>query len=226
MARPTPQSEKRILLVEGQDDKHVVFQLCERHPSFSVKRAGGNEYGVLQYKETLDVFISDKDGFPNLLSSISREIRVSGRQTLGIVMDANSNLQARWNQIRECLIQGGIQSPPTAPDPAGTIIPEQDFQPRIGIWLMPDNESPGELEDFIMKFIPDDDAVWPSSQRYIEGIPASDRKFTKIDKAKLHAWLATRRTPGRMGAAIGAGDLRVDGVLCQKFIAWLEKLFG
>ena len=39
MARPNSQSSDRVLLVEGQDDKHVVLQLCNRHestPSFSI----------------------------------------------------------------------------------------------------------------------------------------------------------------------------------------------
>ena len=51
-------------------------------------------------------------------------------------------------------------------------------QPSIGVWLMPDNQSTGELEDFVAQMIPPGDPVWPRSEYYIEGIPEPDRKFT------------------------------------------------
>ena len=93
---------------------------------------------------------------------------------------------------------------------------------------MPDNKSQGELEDFVLKMMPDGDKIWPLSRKYIENIPVSDRKFVleKTGKAKLYAWLATRKEPGRIGAAFGAHDLEIDGDLCQSFLTWLINLFG
>ena len=93
---------------------------------------------------------------------------------------------------------------------------------------MPNNESPGELEDFVSRMVPDGDPVWPLSESYIDGIPADIRKFTakKAQRAKVYAWAATRRQPGRMGAAIEAGDLEVDGDLATSFLEWLQRLFG
>ena len=93
---------------------------------------------------------------------------------------------------------------------------------------MPDNSSSGELEDFVIEMLKDDDPVWPLAQSYIDNIPENDRKFksTKSDKAKLYAWLATRKKPSRMGAAIGARDLNTQTQLNSSFVAWLSKLFG
>lgn len=93
---------------------------------------------------------------------------------------------------------------------------------------MPDNESPGELEDFVVGMIPERDPVWPLSQRYIEGIPEAGRKFSEKKKlrAQLYAWLAAREDPRLMGVAIRAHDLEVEGALSRNFIAWLTKLFG
>ncbi len=92
---------------------------------------------------------------------------------------------------------------------------------------MPDNQSPGELEDFIVKMIPDGDPVWPRSKAYINGIPEEDREFKegKILRAKVHAWLATREEPRKMGLAIKAKDLDIDGGTCASFVAWLRELF-
>ena len=117
--------------------------------------------------------------------------------------------------------------PPRHPEPAGTIIDGRDGSPRVGIWLMPDNQSTGELEDFVQKMIPRDDVVWPLSEAYIDSIPAAERKFTqgKILRAKGHAWLATRDRPRLMGAAIHAGDLNLNEPNSERFASWLQRLF-
>lgn len=206
MARTNSQSSDRVLLVEGQDDKHVVLQLCHRHestPSFS---------------------ISDKDNITQLLESLALEMKVSGRQAVGILVDANDDVTGRWNAIQNRLRRADIEPPPS-PNPDGTII---QARPRIGIWLMPDNTSAGELEDFVAQMIPTEDPVWPLSLSYIEGIPGADRKFSEKKKlrAQLYAWLAAREDPRRMGLAIRARDLKVDGDLSKKFVAWLNGLFG
>ena len=207
MARTgTQHPPEKVLLVEGQDDKHVVRHLCLR-------------------SQLIPQFCTlDKDGLPGLLPEIGLEIKAPGRKVVGIVVDANSNLQSRWDAVCDRLRAVNIQ-PPDNPDPTGTII---SSVPRIGIWLMPNNQSPGELEDFVQKMIPVGDPVWPMSKAYIQGIPNTERKFknSKILKAKLYAWLATRGTPGRMGLAIGAGDLLVDKELSITFMAWLRRLFN
>ncbi len=197
---------ERVLLVEGRDDKHVVLQLCLRSnamPSFD---------------------ILDKGGIDGLLKSIGLEIKVSGRKAVGILADANDNPQGRWDALKTRLEKLGFE-PPANPDPGGTVL---SGSPRIGIWLWPDNERPGELEDFVEAMIPQCDPVWPLSEDYIDGIPQPDRRFKagKTLKAKLYAWLATRENPRRMGAAIGTHELDVDGSLAERFAAWLRQLFA
>ena len=93
---------------------------------------------------------------------------------------------------------------------------------------MPDNQSPGELEDFVAQMIPGGDPVWPLSQNYIEGIPAGDRKFAsgKTLRAKIHAWLAAREDPRQMGLAIRTRDLDINGAVCTRFTNWLTRLFS
>lgn len=194
-----------ILLVEGLDDEHVVRHLSRRH------------------KEMPDFCISDKEGIDSLLDDIGLELQVPGRTAVGIVVDANDDLSARWRAVSDRLREEEIEAP-EKPGLEGTII---NGSPRVGIWLMPDNQFSGELEDFVSRMIPDDDPVWPRSQRYIECIPECDRKFSekKTQRAKIHAWLATREDPRLMGAAIGAGDLHVDGRLSTDFAEWLRELF-
>ena len=205
MADFEPPREDRVLLVEGQDDKHVVRHLCNRSqpmPAFDIR---------------------DKGGIDNLLASIGPEVKAPGRMAVGILPDANDDPEARWNALRHRLADQHFDLP-ERPGPNGTVI---DGSPRIGIWLWPDNQEPGELENFVEAMVPRRDGVWPLAQAYVDGIPEPERRFPlgKTLKAQLHAWLATRRTPGRMGSSIGTGELEVDGPLAERFADWLRRPF-
>ncbi len=204
----------RVLLVEGQDDKHVVLQLCKFHQPMP-------EFCILDKEDE-----AGKGGIEVLLRDIGLEILAPGRKAVGILVDANDDLDARWDAVSHRLRKENIEVPRT-PEPTGTLIEGTSRIPRVGIWLMPNNTSPGELENFVSEMIPDNDPVWPRSEDYIDGIPETDRKFTKkkILRAKLYAWLATREDPRQMGAAIGARDLHVDGTLSRAFANWLRQLF-
>ena len=205
-------SHPRVLLVEGPDDKHVVIHLSERS-------------GLTQ-----NFVIVEKEGINSLLDSIEVEVDIPGRTILGIVLDANDNPNARWQALTDRLNRlrqedhFDLPELPDQPEPSGTII---EGRLRIGIWLMPDNRSTGELEDFVGSMIPSGDPVWPLAEAYIEGIPPAERKFApgKIQRAKVHAWLATREEPRRMGLAIKARDLVTDAANSAAFVGWLRTLF-
>ena len=160
--------------------------------------------------------------------AIRDEARVLGRQALGILVDANDSPATRWQSISDRLASLDIQTPGGTSSRRLTIIDATVGMPRIGIWLMPDNQSRGELEDFVAEMIPDNDPVWPLSQDYIGRIPDEHREFAenKATTAEVYAWLATREDPRQMGAAIGARDLDIDGDLCTRFTDWLDRLFS
>ncbi|MXZ24994.1 MAG: hypothetical protein F4Y80_09040 [Caldilineaceae bacterium SB0665_bin_21] len=222
-----PEEAIRVLLVEGQDDKHTVWQLCRVHPAwFSVTRKI-HDLSVILQSNSQAFAIKEMGNQSDLITAIPVEVQVPDRQVLGIVLDTDQDLKECWAKVKEGFLQAGITLP-TDPDPSGTIVPEQNFQPRIGIWLMPDNRSHGELENFALSMVPCHDLVWPSSQDYVDNIPDHNRKFEpgKTEKAKFYAWLATRKEPARTGAAIGSGDLEINGALCREFVMWLVKLFG
>ena len=197
---------ERVLLVEGPDDKNVVRQLCHRQsvPDFSIKVAGTVE---------------------TLLSTVGAEILAPGRKCVGILIDADDDPRRRWEELVDLLSEEDIRIP-GHPNPLGTIVNTAEGPP-IGIWVMPDNGSSGELEDFVQKMIPAGDPVWPKSQRYVNQIPVQHQRFRpgKLLRAQMYAWLATREIPGRMGAAIGAGDLNIDIENCKNFMEWLRRLF-
>lgn len=197
---------KRVLLVEGLDDEHFVWHFCRRH-------------------EVTDNFcIINKGGFPWLRSAITTEMKVSGRRAVGILADADDNVSGRWREIVEELEKEGIRAE-KRPGQTGTVI---ESRPRVGVWLMPDNRRRGELEDFVRELIPEEDPLWPLAEKYITDIPETDRKFQthKALKAKVHAWLAAQKPPGRIGSAVTNEALTADGVpLASDFAKWLRDIF-
>lgn len=193
----------KMLLVEGKDDEHVISHVL--------------------YKLGLEISfeIIDTEG-SKMFDAISVGLRRPGLETIGVVADADNNLFGKWqaivNKIQEINHNPGI---PERPQEEGVIV---DSEPRIGIWLMPDNSRSGEIEDFVAGMVPENDPVWPRAERYIQDIPPEHLR-SKVSKAKLYAWLATRETPGRMGTAIRTGALRADGEKIRIFGQWLQELF-
>lgn len=207
MANGESSAQGRVLLVEGPNDRHVVAHLWGQ-----------------RYNTGPDFRISVKDGIDELLQSIRGEILNEERTAVGILVDADDCLMSRWQAVADKLKTADITPPPN-PISLGTII---ESKPRVGVWLMPDNQNPGELEDFIKAMIPSNDPVWPLSESYIDGIPQEDRKFAagKTLRAKVNAWLAAREDPRPMGTAIRAGDLDVNGQISSSFVNWLQGMFG
>lgn len=203
-------SASRVLLVEGSTDEHVARHIRIRAsiPEFKIDPKGSVE---------------------ELLASIPDEVRVDGRAALGVMLDANDHPAGRWQAMADRLRKAGIDLP-SFPQPKGIVIDSDPSKglPRVGVWMMPDNESSGELEDFLKEMLPPNDPVWPHAQAYIDGIPQPHRKFQegKRLRAQVHAWLAAREDPRLPGLAIRAHDLEIGGPLCLRFTAWLRDLFG
>ena len=208
---------KKILLVEGKDDQHVVYAIRDSH-------------GIDK-----DCFIvQEKQGVDNLFEGLEVNLieGSSAIERIGIVIDADQDLNARWRKTLNILRKAGYQNLPAQPEANGTII-NQDFKPTFGVWIMPDNQIRGMLEDFLEFLVPDKDKneVWTKavkcSQEILDEI-GEEKRFSKIhlSKAQIHAYLAWQNEPGRpFGTAITAKYLQADNPKCEQFVEWLKRLF-
>ncbi len=204
-----PDSVPRILLVEGENEKHVIRHLIDRGS------------GVVAFQAEV------LGGIDPLTRALPNYVVRPGLEALGVVADANDDIEGRWQSIKDRLSSRGVELPRSLSE-GGTIIPATDENPRVGVWLMPDNQSAGELEHFVAQMIPTDDPVWWLACDYVASIPADLRLFRpqKEMRAQVHAWLATREDPRQMGLAIRTRDLDTQVPLVATFISWLKRLFG
>lgn len=214
MTTVNPISASGLMVVEGRTDQHFLSHLC--------RRAAPDLAARIEYH--------DARGFQGVLDTITGFVNEDTLTTVGFIVDADDDPQEHWQQVLNRIADAnGEIDLPTSLDTNGTIIPENPDigNPRIGVWVMPDNVSNGELEDFVVQMVPVNDSVWPRAQGYINGIP-QPRKFDddKTTKAEVHAWLATRKFPGLAGLAVREGDLDANAPISQSFLAWLTRLFA
>ncbi len=222
--------ENRILFVEGADDQHTIWAICEH----------------FKIKQTFDVEIPDRTGNINKkakqselggIENVFKAVRLnliagsSAVERLGIVIDANSDLNSGWQKVVSVLEKAGYENIPTSPDSNGTII-SQEFLPTFGVWIMPDNViDRGMLEDFLEFLVPNKDKneVWQkaidSSKEVLE---MEEETFAEIhlSKAQMHTYLAWQKDCGKpFGQAITSKYLQADNPKCQVFVDWLNRLF-
>ena len=205
-------ANRNILLVEGPDDEHVIRHIC------------GNR-GIPNLDD-----IKPHGGADELLRVISTSLALSEQgDTFGIIIDADTDLAARWQSIRDRIAASGYREVPAEPGPEGTIIPgsDEDRLPRLGIWLMPDNQTGGILEDFLQFLVPQEHRnLLEYANTSVANLPV--RLFTDNDTAKavMHTWLAWQSEPGRpYGTAITARFLDPTVPEADVLVAWLKRLF-
>ncbi|HEX6094788.1 MAG TPA: DUF3226 domain-containing protein [Thermoanaerobaculia bacterium] len=192
------------LLVEGSDDYHLIKNVAREH-AVDISRD--------------DVSICG--GIRELLSEVL-PVSLKGTFPVAVVVDADTDPQARWTAVTHRLREAGYEPPNDLP-PAGLIL--RSHRPAAGVWLMPDNSLAGMLEDFASNLIPSQDPLWPRAMNAVAEIPTAERRFTTTRKAEIHTYLAWQEEPGTpLGLAVTKRYFQTDSDLCKRFVDWLKQL--
>ena len=56
--------------------------------------------------------------------------------------------------------------------------------PRFGVWLMPDNQSRGILEDFLHFLVPAGSQLFEHVKSSVATIPANERRFSQLARVR------------------------------------------
>jgi hypothetical protein len=217
-------AENRVLLVEGTDDLHVLAHIFKAH-GHERKITIRDQEGVDRVKKL------DENVFDNLLEDLSVELKGSEVTTIGIIVDADLDLRARWQSLANRLKDLKYEDVPDLPKASGTICKGKDL-PKIGVWLMPDNSLPGMLEDFVKLLVPDESQnLLDRAIEAIEAIPKEERLFItensdKTAKAQIHTYLAWQSRPGvPYGIAIREKFLDAGSKNAENLMDWIKELF-
>jgi len=210
-AKVKPNAAHR-LIVEGRDDQWSIIELTTKH-GWDWNNPGPHY-----------PYIDDAKGDTLALEALPVTLRSCRR--VGIVLDADIAVGDRWQSLCDRLTGSGFPLP-DQPDPAGTVAAAADGR-RLGVWLMPDNQNPGKLEDFLALLVPPDDPCWGWSEESTAHAQQLGAGFAQTDfiKARIHTWLAWQEEPALpFGTAIRAATFAHDADAARRFVAWMERLF-
>lgn len=206
-----PQTYPQKLLVEGNDDLHVVWSLCEK------------------FKLNENFNVIDSKGYSNLLLRIEADLLQADLKTLGIIVDADTDLNSKWENLKGKIERQGYRLPNSI-EINGFIL-EHETKPKIGIWIMPNNNLQGAIEDFIKYLIPPEDDLVSEVETILEKLKSSGKQRyldIHVQKSYISTWLAWQKKPGvPMGQAITFKYLNTEDVNeLNLFIDWLHRLFN
>jgi hypothetical protein len=210
--RPSKESTRNRLYVEGTDDFHVVCAL--------VRKSGV----TWTAKDSRIPFAPDTNGDANALAKAVLAVKNLDPR-VGLVIDGDAQPVARWTRIRRKFHALDVELPETYPND-GVIASLEDGQ-RLGIWMMPHGGQPGAVEALVATLVPDstleqhaDDAT---ARARTLGATFADKD---VEKARLRAWLAWQEAPGApYGRAIDEGFLASSSPMADALVRWFHELY-
>ena len=130
--------------------------------------------------------------------------------------------------VRAILTAQGFDVPENLPA-AGLVLTNAENK-KAGVWIMPDNNLNGMLEDFVSFLVPPQDQLLQIAHDTLGNIEQQQlHKYAAVHKSKavIHSWLSWQEIPGTpMGLAITKKYLTTDGETCTRLIQWLNDLFN
>ncbi len=212
---------EKVLLVEGAAEERFIPELMEKN-------------GVAWPTDwkLAPVQMRDKNGYTNLVQRrlINAEINEPIRRITGILLDADDHPKDRWTAIRDCCLQ---HFPGLIDCQFGEsiIVTNPESKKKLGIWIMPDNRSPGMLESLLQSMVPAGDGQKLLAFATHSVTKARDEfkaafKHSHFDKAVTHTWLAWQDEPGvQFHDAVKRPILDPKSTAAAPFVKWFRNLF-
>lgn len=211
-----PRSKVKRLLVEGAKDRRLFPYLMEKN---GVDWPKGNE----------PVDIQDIGRKLLTRPEASAILKESSLRLLGVILDADHDARASWQLVKSWFQDWFNDMPPDIPPGGYTSAPNGDGI-RLGVWIMPDNQTHGMLETFLKLLVRDNDQeLWAYAKVARDEAKAKcNAPFKPVheDKAWMHTFLAWQDEPGpQLHEAVDHAILDPESPHSQPFVAWFRKLF-
>lgn len=222
-----------ILLVEGKKDATVIQALCDKA---CIKTSIIDQIESYDSSWSFAIFLPKDSGDDKVLTNIQRAI-IDNIKIMGVVLDADkpkdkpslcvdSRLQAIQSKLNKLnkYYQKKLQK-----NPLGIVIEGHENLPRFGVWLMPDNQNAGMLEDFLMRIVKKPEKCIDFAEQCVADAENKDCctfKAAHRSKAIIHTYLAWQDEPGNtLELSIKTGKLDSTTKIATDFVNWIKRLF-
>ncbi len=199
---------KSVLLLEGSDDCNIISKFCEDNAiraDFGFCNCGSDN----QVLHKLNALLKKSDP----------------PEVIGVILDADQNIDERYQEIK-AKVADFYNLPKNMPKD-GLVHLEKGF-PKLGIWIMPNNQDNGALEEFYLKLATDIDTAFINNTiQEAEKKELTSFKSQHRKKAIMHTYFAWQDTPGMpLHAAINKIVLDNNAEIAHVFKGWLISLFN
>jgi hypothetical protein len=198
--------KNKVLLVEGMDEVNVLNQFFKAIP--------------LVYAIQIIPYLNIPE-FDNFMRAFRKRQNYSIVESIGILRDADENAEAAFQSVQDALVKAEFEKPEEPLKSYGS-------KPKISVMILPDNKNKGALESLLLQTVEKKDEII-CVEKFIECLKEKQllkSEFTsRIAKAKLHAYIASKEEPGlKIGEASKANYWDFNSPAFDQIISFLQML--
>ena len=218
-------ASKQLLLVEGGADKSF-FEMIIRKLSLNTT------VKVAPPKEVKSDGFNTKNGLFNILKPLLSQLDDGQYTHIAAIVDSDyieydGGYQKTINKVSTIINPLGFELKESESNQKGLYFENSYGLADFGLWVMPDNQNEGMLEDWIKSCIKEDES--PLFQQASEAVGSlSDPKFKDhlASKAEVATWLAWQEKPGHgLYGALNADLLDNTHPSFQALEQWLKAIY-
>lgn len=218
-------SSNHVLLVEGEGDRGVFEQICnslQLNPEIQVS-----------IPKNIEGLRNGKPGVFERLPILLKKITDGELVHLAVVVDAdyvqyNEGYQKTIEKFTEIVTPYGFSLVQRVENQSnGLVFENSDGLADLGLWIMPNNQDEGMLEDFIKTCVSTtEQPLFDHAIQVIQDIPSKKFKDHDNSKAEVATWLAWQIKPGQgLYSAVKDSLLNPNHPLFQELAQWLKNIF-
>lgn len=176
---------------------------------------------LLRHLKLEDIKIGEYGGKGELGGFIRKLTKFSGFNdlvSLGVTCDADNSFERTFQSVQSALRNASLSVPDRPLEMAGE-------KPQIYIFVLPDNESPGMLEDLCLRSVQNDRGMKCVDDFMKCVVDHAKREPSPDAKARVHAWLASQDRPDlQLGVAAESGIWPLGGEAFTRIGDFLRSL--
>lgn len=215
---------KKILLVEGDADKSFFQKIC--------KNLSLDTYVQVAPPKDLSGTHNSKEGVFQQLGLLFPQLNDGELTHIAVVVDADYlaqhglGYQKTIDRITSIVEPFGFELDQDAQ--SGICFKNPDGLADFGLWIMPNNQQEGMLEDWIKTCISEtEQTLFQQATDAVQNIPTPKFPAHLTSKAEVATWLAWQKQPGHgLYAVIKDQLLDYESPLFKELERWLLNVFA